>query len=236
MRRPRPVESGPVYPGGAVLNYLIIENALPGELLAEVAAAIQACPFDSGKRTAQGMAKAVKHNLQLAGAVHGQLLDRVGLALLAHPAVQAFAMPRAIGRPIINRYEQGMEYGLHSDGAYIHDVRTDVSFTLFLDDPGSYQGGELVIATSTQKFNFKLPTGSMVLYPAGELHRVMPVASGVRNAVVGWMQSRIRDARQREIIAKLSLVPRTLSQDERYQDLATQTGQCIQDLVRLWGD
>ncbi len=218
------------------MNYLIVENALPGELLTAIAQAIQAGPFDSGKQTAQGMAKAAKHNLQLSAAVHGPLLDRIGLTLLAHPAVQAFAIPLAVGRPIINRYEQGMAYGLHSDGAYIHDVRTDLSFTLFLEEPSSYQGGELVLVTSTQKLSFKLPAGSMVVYPAGELHQVMPVTAGVRNAVVGWMQSRIRDARQRDLIAKLNLVPRTLSQDERYRDLATHAGQCIQDLVRMWGD
>jgi PKHD-type hydroxylase len=64
----------------------------------------------------------------------------------------------------------------------------------------------------------------------------MPVTGGVRNAVVGWVQSRVRDAHKREIIAKLSLVPRTLSQDEKYTELATQSGQCIQELLRMWGD
>jgi PKHD-type hydroxylase len=218
------------------LNYLIIENALPAEVLAGVAAAIQAGPFESGKHTAQGMARAAKHNLQLSAAVHGQLLDRLALAIYSHPVVQAFAMPRMVGRPLINRYEVGMEYGMHSDGAYIHDVRTDVSFTLFLDDPAAYQGGELVVATTAQTFTFKLPAGSMVLYPAGELHRVTPVSAGTRHAVVGWIQSRVRDAHQREIIAKLSLIPRTLGQDDKYTELATQAGQCIQELVRMWGD
>ncbi|MDO9625703.1 MAG: Fe2+-dependent dioxygenase [Pseudomonas sp.] len=218
------------------MNYVIIENALPAALLAEIAVAIQSGPFESGKLTAQGMAKAAKSNLQLSSAVHAQLLDKAALAIQAHPVMQAFAMPRFIGRPIINRYEVGMEYGMHSDGAYIHDVRTDVSYTLFLDDPATYQGGELVIATTAQKFSFKLPAGSMVVYPSGELHRVMPVTSGVRNAVVGWVQSRVRDAHKREIIAKLSLVPRILSQDEKYTELATQSGQCIQELLRMWGD
>lgn len=218
------------------MNYVIIENALPAELWAHIAAAIQAGPFENGKNTAQGMARMAKSNLQLSSEVHGQLLDRIGMAIHSHPVVQAFAIPRYIGRPIINRYETGMEYGLHSDGAYINDVRTDVAFTLFLDEPDSYQGGELVIATTAQTFTFKLPAGSMVLYSAGELHRVTPVTSGGRNAVVGWVQSRIRDAHQREIIAKLSLVPRTLSQDAKYTELATQSGQCIQDLIRMWGD
>lgn len=218
------------------MNYVIIENALPADLLSAIAAAIQAGPFESGKQTAQGMAKAAKNNLQLSPAVHDQLLDSIALAIHAQPVVQAFAIPRFTGRPIINRYDVGMEYGMHSDGAYIHDVRTDVSFTLFLDDPSTYQGGELVVATTAQTLTFKLPAGSMVLYSAGELHRVAPVTHGTRHAVVGWVQSRIRDAHQREIIAKLSQVPRTLSQDTKYAELATQSGQCVQDLIRMWGD
>jgi PKHD-type hydroxylase len=218
------------------VNYIVIENVLPPDLLSAMAAAIQAGPFESGKLTAQGLAQAAKSNLQLAGSTHAQLHERIAMALHAHPVVQAFAIPRQIGRTLINRYDVGMEYGLHADAAYIQDVRTDVSFTLFLDDPATYQGGELVISTTAQTFTFKLPAGSMVLYPAGELHRVTPVTHGVRHALVGWLQSRIRDAHQREILAKLSLVPRTLSQDSHYAALATQTGQCVQDLIRMWGD
>lgn len=221
---------------GTVLNYIVIENALPAEHMRAVAAAIQAGPFESGKLTAQGLAQAAKHNLQLATAAHAALLDSVAATIQSHPVVQAFALPRAMGRTLINRYEVGMEYGLHTDAAYIQDVRTDVSFTLFLDDPASYQGGELIITTTAQTFTFKLPAGSMVLYPAGELHRVAAVTQGARHAVVGWLQSRIRNAQQREIIAKLSLVPRTLSQDPQYAALSTQTTQCIQELTRMWGD
>jgi len=218
------------------VNYIVIENALPPDLLRAIGLAIQAGPFESGKHTAQGLAQAAKSNLQLATSPHASLLDSVATAIQAHPVLQAFALPRAMGRTLINRYEVGMEYGLHADGAYIQEVRTDVSFTLFLDDPASYQGGELVINTTAQTFSFKLAAGSMVLYPAGELHRVTPVTQGVRHAVVGWLQSRIRDAHQREIIAKLSLVPRTLGKDPQYSTLATQTGQCVQDLIRMWGD
>ena len=138
------------------MKYLIIENALPADLLQTITASIQAGPFESGKLTAQGMAKAAKSNLQLSSTAHAQLLDSIRQALYVHPAVQAFAIPRMIGRTIINRYEFGMEYGMHSDAAYIQDVRTDVSFTLFLDEPATYQGGELVITTTAQTFTFKL--------------------------------------------------------------------------------
>lgn len=212
------------------MNYVIIENALSAELLSAITTAASSGPFISGKSTAKGLAQEVKKNLQLSSADYEPLLEHVAQSIVQHPTVQAFALPAHISQPMVNRYEAGMEYGLHADSAYINGMRTDVSFTLFLDDPASFQGGELVIHSSTQQFTFKLPAGSMVMYPSGALHRVTPVSYGTRNAVVGWVQSRIADAHKREIIARLNHVPRILSKDEQYTELATQTGQCIQDL------
>ncbi|MES2013674.1 MAG: Fe2+-dependent dioxygenase [Pseudomonadota bacterium] len=218
------------------MNYLIIENVLPPDLLLEITNAISQGPFDNGKSTANGLAKTAKKNLQLSAAAHGELLHKIGQVIESNAMVRSFALPHKISRLILNRYEKEMDYGLHSDGAYIDDVRTDISFTLFLDDPSTYEGGELVIATASQQFTFKLPAGRMVIYPTGALHRVTPVTHGVRNALVGWIQSRIKDAAKREIIAKLNLVPNTLSSDEKYRELATLTGECIQNLVRMWGE
>lgn len=218
------------------MHYLIIENALPPALLEALRLAIAAGPFDDGQASAGGLAQAVKRNLQLAPSQHGGLLERIAEALGQLPGLQAFALPRQMGRSIVNRYEAGMAYGLHSDGAYIGGLRTDVSYTLFLDDPAGYDGGELQIISQGQTFNFKLPAGSLLLYPTGNLHQVLPVTRGVRHAAVGWIQSRIRDAEQRELIAKLQAVPLHLGEDARYQALAVQTNECIQRLIRLWGE
>ena len=131
-----------------------------------------------------------KTNLQLLHEIYGALLDRIAHVVMAHPLVQLYTIPRHSARPIINRYEAGMEYGLHVDSAFIGEMRTDLSFTLFLDDAASYDSGELVMATQPQQIAFKLSAGSMVLYTTGAMHRVAQVTRGTRNAVVGWSKAR----------------------------------------------
>lgn len=218
------------------MHYLIIDNVIPTDLQGQIRVLLDSATFADGKTSANGLARAAKHNLQLPQEEHAALLDTIAQRLLDQPELQAFAMPWHVGRPLINRYEADMAYGLHSDSAYMGTLRTDLAYTLFLEDPASYDGGELQIRSRGQTFTFKLPAGSLLLYPCGDLHQVLPVTRGVRHAAVGWIQSRIRDADQRELIAKLQAVPLYLGQDERHQALAVQTNECIQRLIRMWGD
>lgn len=218
------------------MHYLVIENVLPEELFAQVRQAISAGAFSDGKLSASGLANQAKQNLQLIPDENAPVLERITQALREQPLLQAFAIPKQISSPLINRYEAGMAYGMHSDSAYQGELRTDVAYTLFLDKPGNYDGGELQILSHGQTYQFKLPAGSLLLYPCGDLHQVLPVTRGVRHAAVGWIQSFIRDADQRELIAKLKAVPLYIGQEERYRELAIQTNECIQRLIRMWGD
>ncbi len=218
------------------MHHLILNDTLSPALLEQVRRVLVIDNFAEGKRSAEGLAKQAKNNLQLASGEHGILLDAIAQALYDRAEVQAFAIPWHIGRPMINRFEPGMAYGMHSDSAYMGTLRTDVAYTLFLEDPASYDGGELQILSRGQTYQFKLPAGSMLLYPCGDLHQVLPVTRGVRHAAVGWIQSRIRDADQRELIAKLKAVPLYIGEEPRFRDLAIQTGECIQRLIRMWGD
>lgn len=217
------------------MDYVIVENALSAPLLQRVQQAMAQGPFDDGKATASGLAQAVKHNLQLSQAVHGELLDQVRGELGAQGVLRSFAMPRQMGRPILNRYDTGMAYGMHVDGAYIADMRTDVSYTLFLSDPASYDGGELVVNLGSQQVAFKLPMGSMVLYPTQAVHAVNPVRRGVRYGLVGWIQSRVREPEQRAILAKLNTLTHHLRESQQ-QPLALLANECAQNLTRMWGD
>lgn len=218
------------------MDYLIIENVLSLPLLREVNEALIRGPFTDGKKTAEGMAKASKKNLQICTNTHGHLLDRIAKTIAEHPQIQGFALPVRMSRPMINRFEAGMEYGMHVDQAHVGDIRTDISFTMFLDSPESYDGGELIIARQPQQFGFKLSAGSMVIYPTGSLHCVTQVTRGTRNAIIGWMQSRIRCHEQRRVIQKLSTVLNVLNQTENMLPAALQTNECIQDLQRFWGE
>jgi PKHD-type hydroxylase len=82
-------------------------------------------------------------------------------------------------------------------------MRTDVAVTLFLSDPASYDGGELVINTGHEERQVKLPAGSLVAYPPYFLHRVAPVTRGVRLAAITWVESLVRDPQQRHLLAQM---------------------------------
>ncbi|MEO1232488.1 MAG: Fe2+-dependent dioxygenase, partial [Myxococcota bacterium] len=171
--------------------------------------------FEDGARTAAGAARAVKSNQQ---ARSGDEVIRVAReivegALDKHAGFQAAAWPGKLARLSFSRYAPGMAYGPHVDDPFIHGLRTDLSFTLFLSDPESYEGGELVVQRHDGDEAVKLPSGSLYLYPSHSLHYVAPVAKGVRLAAVGWIQSRVRSQEHRAILFDLHQVleglPRT---------------------------
>ena len=162
-----------------------------------------------GARTAGGRAKAVKQNLQAdlrtpAGeALHGFLFE----ALQRHSVFQSAARPRRFSRLLLSRTEEGGHYGRHVDNALMGEAaerhRTDLSFTLFLSEPATYEGGVLRIEEAGGVGEAKPPAGDLVLYPSGSIHEVRPVTRGTRLVVVGWIESRIRDAAARDILFDL---------------------------------
>ena len=105
-----------------------------------------------------------------------------------------------------------MEFGTHMDNAVMgaDRMRTDVSVTVFLNEPDDYDGGELVMETTAGEVAYKLPAGSAVTYPSTMLHRVAEVTRGTREVAVTWAQSLVRRPDQREILFDLERVARTL--------------------------
>ena len=140
---------------------------------------------------------------------------------------------------LIARYEADMEYGLHVDDPIMGAaaaIRTDVAFTVFLAEPSEYEGGELRIEGSHGTQCYKLPEGSLVLYPSSSLHRVAPVTRGIRDVAVGWLQSRVRSAEQRQILCDLDKTRRALFDEHGKTaefDLLTQS---LMNLVRMWAE
>jgi PKHD-type hydroxylase len=115
-------------------------------------------------------------------------------------------------------------------------MRTDVSFTLFLSAPDACDGGELVIDTASGEEAFKLPAGSLVLYPSTTLHRVVPVTRGERLAAVGWVRSLIRDPPQRELLFDLETARRRLFDREGKTADGDLLAKCAANLLRQWCD
>jgi PKHD-type hydroxylase len=133
---------------------------------------------------------------------------------------------------LFNRYRGGEAFGTHIDNAVrIHRgsefrVRTDLSATLFLEEPDAYEGGELVVEDNLGANAVKLPAGHLLLYPSSSLHRVEPVTKGARVASFFWVQSMIRDDGARTILFDL---------DRGIQAIAADRGQGDPEVIRLTG-
>jgi PKHD-type hydroxylase len=166
----------------------------------------------------------------------------VALALERNPLFISAALPNVLYPPMFNRYGEGMGFGLHVDGSVRLNprdgskLRTDVSATLFLSDPNSYDGGELQIEDSYGTHSAKLPAGDMVLYPSTSLHQVTPVTKGVRVACFTWVQSLVRDDTQRAMLFDLDNSIQRLNQTNA-DELARRTLVGVyHNLLRQWSD
>lgn len=154
------------------------------------------------------------------------------------------ALPRRIYPPLFNRYSGGQSFGYHVDNAVRYDrsrggadpVRTDVSATLFLSDPESYDGGELVIEDTYGTQSVKLPAGHLVIYPGTSLHKVMPVTRGTRVASFFWIQSMLRNDAQRRLLFELDVSIRRLTQDTPGHPSLIQLTGVYHNLLRQWAD
>jgi PKHD-type hydroxylase len=218
---------------------VILQQVLEAEDVARVREAMAELAWSSGKRTAGVAARGVKQNLQADGAdPRVQGLERFVVdALRRHPLFEIAARPARISRLLFSRYEPGMTYGPHTDDALMGDVddklRTDLAFTIFLAERDSYEGGELVIESTLGDQAVGLEAGDAILYPAGAIHHVAPVTRGVRLAAVGWIQSSIADAGQRETLFDLSVARARLAQTAPREDLL-RLEKSISNLLRMW--
>lgn len=203
---------------------------------------LEAADWHDGRATAGPQAASVKHNEQLPTRAETALaLQQMVLAALdRQPLFFSAALPRQILPPMFNRYAgQANRYGSHVDQAIrrLPDGRTglraDISCTLFLSDPASYDGGDLLIDESADSRAFKLPAGHLLLYPASSVHRVLPVTRGTRQASFFWIESLVRSAEQRRLLFdfdmqlmslrdKLGETPETIALTGTYHNLLRQ--------------
>ena len=210
---------------------------LSREEVAAVLEALKLAEFVDGKVTASGAAASVKHNLQLKRPDKEPLpLDRLIIsAISSHELMQAYAMPKTFAAPIFAKYVPGMKYGAHVDSAvFVSDqpLRTDLSMTLFLSDPDSYEGGELVIDSDSGPQSFKLPAGDLIVYPTFALHQVAEVTRGERIVAVSWCQSMVRDPQMRRVLFDLKAVAESLN-DEPNSQVAMLMNKSFNNLLRL---
>ncbi len=218
----------------------ILHAVLTPEDLARVERELASLPWKPGKRTAGAAARGVKENLQADGEdPRTQALERfVADALKRHAVFEIAARPARLTRLMFSRYEPGMTYGLHTDDAIMGrgeaKVRTDLAFTIFLTDRCAYEGGALAVDSSLGEQEIKLEAGDAILYPAGSIHQVTPVTEGVRFAAVGWLQSLIADASQRELLFDLSIARTRLAEAGAAREELLKLDKAVSNLLRMW--
>jgi len=224
-------------------SIIYVQGLLKPEELQTIESILPSVPFENGKATATGAAREVKNNLQspkTGDEPTVRIQQIVMTAVATSPHIQAALMPKFILSPIISKYRDGMQYGWHTDSPLMseqnHVIRADLSMTVFLNDPETYTGGELVIHTPTGMVPYKLKKGDAVIYPTTRLHCVNPVTEGERIAAVTWMQSVIADTEKRDLLFQLKTVQETLGQQgsNSGEHLVLQQAYC--NLLRMWAE
>ncbi|MET3928238.1 PKHD-type hydroxylase [Lysobacter sp. OAE881] len=160
-------------------------------------------------------------------------------ALMRFGELRVFAQPRTMARTTVVRYEPGMNYGWHVDEALFPStppIRSDLSCTVFLNDPSEYDGGELTIQLGAQELAYKLEPGSAILYPSTTIHRVTPVTRGVRIAAITWLQSWVADSNQRELLVQLEEARGLAATGGDRQRLQVLLESLRTNLFRMWAD
>jgi len=224
---------------------IAIPDVLDAAALARVRGLIDAGEWVDGNVTSGPQSALAKRNRQLpedsdaAREAGGLVLDALGRS----PLFVAAALPLKVFPPLFNRYEGGEDFGLHVDNAIRirrgtdFRIRSDLSATLFLEEPDAYDGGELVIEDQFGPQVVKLPAGHLILYPASSLHRVTPVTRGVRTASFFWLQSMVRDDGERRTLFELDRAVQAVAADRGQGDAAVvQLTGVYHNLLRRWAD
>jgi len=221
---------------------LTIPGLLNPAQLDKIREILAGAEFVDGRLTAGFAAARVKRNLELKQDPERlQRLIRIIMASLAHNETFRFgALPHRVADPIVARYEPGMTYGDHVDdpimGTSGPRFRTDVSMTIFLNPPESYEGGELTVRTPFGDRKVKLPAGDAVIYPSSSLHHVAEVTAGERLVALTWIQSYVRDAARRELLYELNLARESLLKEAPGTETTGYVDRSYANLLRMWAD
>ena len=221
---------------------ITIPNVLSAQQLGQVKTLLEKAKFVDGKLSAGMAARKVKHNEEAAqdADLHQQLNQIVMGALVNHPTFQLAAFPLRVATAFYARYRPGMTYGDHVDDPVMGppggQYRSDVSTTVFLNEPGEYEGGELVVRTPFGDQQTKLAAGSAVVYPSASLHHVAEVTSGERIVAVTWCQSMIREAARRELLFELGSARDVLLREQPDAPSTKKIDISYANLVRMWAE
>ena len=219
-----------------------IPNVLNKEDISVIADLMSTANFHEGTASAGSEAVRVKNNHEMfISDVEMQRLNNLVMGkLVQNPTYIAAAFAKRIATPFYAKYTEGMHYGNHVDdpvmGPANQRYRTDVSITIFLNEPDAYDGGELIISTAFGEQKVKLNAGDAVLYPSSSTHQVAEVTRGERLVAVTWLQSTVRDPAKREILYNLSQARESLIKSLPESTELKLLSNSYVNLLRMWSD
>lgn len=221
---------------------LRIPSVLDQKQLKKIMATLANGKFIDGKLSAGTAAQRVKSNEELDQSTEqAKVLDEIVMqALAANKIFRSAALPYRISQPFFARYTKGMAYGTHIDdpimGGADSRYRSDIAMTVFLNNPDSYEGGELAIQTQYGANEIKLPAGDAVIYPASSLHQVYEIKRGQRLVAIAWIQSLVRDPGRREILFNLDLARDKMLHTAPDAEETKRIDHAYTNLVRMWSE
>ena len=194
--------------------------------------------WQDGKKTAGSHAAQVKKNLQLKRECNTSqsLSNLITNKILSNPLIKSFSLPKKIHGVMFTKSREGMKYGRHIDNAFMSSGRADLSFTIFLNEKESYQGGELIIENINSELEFKLNSGEIIIYPSTYLHSVKEIEKGERLVCVGWMESYVKSIEEREYLFDLDAGARSLLAKHGRSDDLDLIFKSYSNLLRLLGN
>lgn len=217
--------------------FLKIKNLLTAAEIARLIELSHELKFVAGRAT--NPANLTKNNLQAdpADAKYAESAQIVNVAFARCREFMDFAMPKRVAPPLLSRYESGMQYGAHADAAFIQvgasRLRSDLSCTVFVNDPDTYEGGELSIGVGNQSIPFKAGSGEAIVYPSTTLHEVVPVRHGQRLVSVTFIESYIADHHQRMQVYELNEIAALEGLTMRWEN-RVRLDVVRQNLMRMW--
>lgn len=236
----------------------VLKDLLSAQELGQLHAMIQPGDYVDG-HISGGNENKNNQELQPSAANYVEILKLVEFAVRRSTEFNFTAFPRYMTRPIISRYQAGMFYDEHVDfpvanflgtqhlGANLpthralapvgsNYVRADLSLTLFLTDPATYDGGELCFSSAVGDHKYKLSAGSAVLYPTGEFHSVSRVTRGEREAAIFWVQSLVPIEARRRALHEAFALRQALAADIPESKFLTQADMNFNNLFRIFAE
>ena len=218
------------------LTHSLIEKSEALEILQRLKGEKSA--WQDGKKTAGKLAAKIKNNFQLdkRSRISNELKELILQKIILNPLIKSFSIPSLIHGVMFTKSLPGNGYGMHVDNPYMPEGRSDLSFTLFLSEPESYEGGNLCIQTINETKTIKLSAGEMIIYPSTKLHSVSKVEEGERYVCVGWIQSYVQNNEDRNFLFGLDAGAKGLLAKHGRSDELDLIFQAYSNLLRRLGD